>query len=214
MMAARAGVATLVVAALSGCAGVEASAQSAQPAQSTPSAAASDPTAGSPRPSVTPSDLPTFTSVRRYEGVALPVRLRIPEAGVDTSLIRLGLTAEGWIAAPKEWDVAGWYQGGPRPGQSGQAVIVGHIDSRSGPAVFVDLPRLRIGAAIRVDRQDGTSVSFRVTSRRQVAKDHFPAQEVYAPTLDPSLLLITCGGVFDSATGHYRDNILVTAVPG
>ena len=66
-------------------------------------AAASDPTAGSPRPSVTPSDLPTFTSVRRYEGVALPVRLRIPEAGVDTSLIRLGLTAEGWIAAPKAW---------------------------------------------------------------------------------------------------------------
>ncbi len=208
MIAARAGAAALMVAGLSGCAGAEAS------ERATPSSAAPVLSAAAPRPSATPSGVPTFTSVRRYDGVALPVRLRIPEAGVDTSLIRLGLTAEGWIAAPKEWDVAGWYQGGPRPGQSGQAVIVGHIDSRSGPAVFVDLPRLRMGAAIRVDREDGTSVTFRVTSRRQVAKDHFPAQQVYAPTLQPSLLLMTCGGVFDSATSHYRDNILVTAVPG
>jgi sortase (surface protein transpeptidase) len=93
-------------------------------------------------------------------------------------------------------------------------VIVGHVDSRSGPAVFSDLASLRTGEAVYVDRQDGTTARFVVTTREQVAKDHFPADRVYAPTLQVSLILMTCGGAFDSASGHYRDNVLVTAVPG
>lgn len=197
----------LVATGIGGCAGRDTHPQGAP----TPPAA---PSSASPRSTVGSSSIQQFTSVRRYDGLAVPVRLRIPEAGVDTSLTRLGLTAQGWIDAPKEWDVAGWYEGGPRPGQSGPSVIVGHVDSRTGTAVFHALPRLRIGAAVRVDRQDGTTATFRVTSRRQVPKDHFPADDVYAPTLQASLLLITCGGVFDPATGHYRDNVLVTAVPG
>ena len=155
-----------------------------------------------------------FHAARDYTPVALPVRLRIPEAGVDASVVQVGLTPQGWIQAPTDWDVAAWYEGGPRPGQEGPAVIVGHIDSRSGPAVFQRLPTLRMGASIQVERQDGTSVTFRVASRRQVAKQNFPAADIYTPTLKSSLILITCGGLFDRTTGHYRDNIVVTAVPG
>jgi len=200
---------------LAGC-----SLQTAQPLTAGESATAI-PSPSSPTPSTAPADppgsprvVPSFRSVRRYEAVALPVRLRIPEAGVDTRLIRLGLTSDGWIEAPTQWQVAGWYDGGPRPGQSGPAVIVGHIDSRSGPAVFHDLPVLRLGAEVDVDRADGTTVTFRVAARRQVSKHEFPAGDVYAPTLRPSLVLMTCGGVFDRRSGHYRDNVLVTAVPG
>ena len=164
--------------------------------------------------SAQPGDLPQFRSVRTYRAVALPVRLRIPSVGIDTSLQRLGLAADGTIAAPTRWEVAGWYEGGPRPGQEGPAVIVGHVDSRAGPAVFYRLTELRSGDAVYVDRADGSTVRFRVTGHRQVPKNRFPADLVYSPTLQASLQLMTCGGQFDASTGHYRDNIIVSGVPG
>ncbi|HST83532.1 MAG TPA: class F sortase [Kineosporiaceae bacterium] len=168
-----------------------------------------------PRPAAaSTADPAPFRSVRTYTGVAVPVRLRIPSQKIDTPLRRLGLAADGTIAAPREWQVAGWYDRGPRPGQNGPAVVVGHIDSRAGPAVFFRLPDLMRGAAVYVDRKDGSTVRFRVAGRRQVAKDRFPATAVYSPSLQPSLVLITCGGTFDRSAGHYRDNIIVTAVPG
>jgi hypothetical protein len=157
---------------------------------------------------------PAFRSVRTYPRVAVPVRLRIPSLGIDTRLQRLGLAADGTIAAPTRWEVAGWYARGPRPGQPGPAVIVGHVDSRSGPAVFFRLAQASPGAAVLVDRADGSSVRFRVSGRQQVAKSAFPADLVYSPQLATVLRLVTCGGAFDPGTGHYRDNIIVTAVPG
>jgi sortase (surface protein transpeptidase) len=159
-----------------------------------------------------PSHAPTFRSVRTYPAVAEPVRLRIPSIGVRTGLEHLGLAADGTIAAPAEWQTAGWYEKGPRPGQPGPAVIVGHVDSRSGPAVFHRLPELRPGARVLVDLADGTTARFTVDGRQQVAKSQFPADLVYAPTLETVLRLVTCGGAFDAGTGHYRDNIIVTAV--
>jgi hypothetical protein len=161
---------------------------------------------------VGPSPVPTFRSVRTYPAVAEPVRLRIPSTGVKTDLQQLGLAADGTIAAPTEWQAAGWYDKGPRPGQPGPAVIVGHVDSRSGPAVFYRLPELRPGAKVLVDLADGTTERFRVTGHQQVAKSQFPADLVYSPTLETILRLVTCGGTFDASTGHYRDNVIVTAV--
>jgi hypothetical protein len=91
-------------------------------------------------------------------------------------------------------------------------VIVGHVDSRSGPAVFHRLSEVRPGALVLVDLADGTTARFRVDGRQQVAKSRFPADLVYSPTLQTVLRLVTCGGTFDAGTGHYRDNIIVTAV--
>jgi sortase (surface protein transpeptidase) len=141
------------------------------------------------------------------------VRVRIPAIGVDAPIERLGLDPDGAVAAPAQWDDAGWYADGPRPGQPGPAVLLGHVDSRTGPAVFARLARVPAGAAVLVDRADGTTVRFRVRGRLQVAKSRFPSDLVYAPTLAPSLRLVTCGGAFDRRTGHYRDNIVVTALP-
>jgi sortase (surface protein transpeptidase) len=164
-----------------------------------PSRSASDPAAG-------------FRSPRTHPSVALPIRLRIPAIGVDTPLERLGLDKQGAVAAPTAWQVAGWYTGSARPGQAGPAVILGHVDSTSGPAVFYRLALLRPGAAVAVTRADGSTILFHVSGQQRVAKSQFPTDLVYAPTLEPSLRLVTCGGSFDEKSHHYRDNIIVSAV--
>ena len=143
--------------------------------------------------------------------VAAPVSLTIPLIGVTTKLIRLGLASDGSLQVPPTTSVAGWYTGSPRPGAVGSAIIVGHIDSVSGPGVFFRLSELRKGDQVYVRRADGTLVKFLVTSVQQYLKDQFPTQAVYGPTPDPELRLITCGGAFDSATGHYLSNIVVYA---
>jgi hypothetical protein len=154
-----------------------------------------------------------FRSVRTYQEVAVPVRLRIPAVGVDTPLQRLGRAADRTVEVPSDFDVAGWFTGGPRPGQAGPAVVLGHVDSQRGPGVFFPLAGLAPGAAVHVDRADGSTATFRVTSVLTVPKSGFPTDLVYAPSLQPSLRLVTCGGTFDEATASYRDNIIVSADP-
>jgi sortase (surface protein transpeptidase) len=143
--------------------------------------------------------------------VASPVSLTIPLIGVKTTLITLGLAAGGALQVPSTTSVAGWYTGSPRPGAIGSAIIVGHIDSVSGPGVFFRLSELRRGDDVYVARADGTTAEFRVTSVQSYLKDRFPTHEVYGPTPDAELRLITCGGAFDPATGHYLSNIVVYA---
>jgi sortase (surface protein transpeptidase) len=164
-------------------------------------------------PSGDTSDVSDFRSPRSYRSVAVPVRVRVPSKGINSTLQHLGLAADGTIQAPTTWQQAGWYDRGPRPGQQGPAVIVGHVDSRSGPAVFFRVRELRRGDVVYVDRADGTTARFRVIGKRQFPKDRFPADLVYSPTLKTSLLLMTCGGSFDRTTGHYRDNVVVSAIP-
>ncbi len=143
--------------------------------------------------------------------VASPVSLTIPLIGVKTQLQTLGLAAGGALQVPSLTSVAGWYTGSPRPGAIGSAIIVGHIDSLTGPGVFYRLPELRSGDRVYIRRADGSLVEFRVTSVQTYLKDQFPTQTVYGPTPDAELRLITCGGAFDAATGHYLSNIVVYA---
>ena len=128
-----------------------------------------------------------------------------------TNLITLGLARGGAMQVPSSTTVAGWYTGSPRPGSIGSAIIVGHIDSETGPGVFYRLSELRSGDDVFVKRADGTTAEFRVRSIQTYLKDQFPTEEVYGPTPDAELRLITCGGAFDSATGHYLSNIVVYA---
>ena len=143
--------------------------------------------------------------------VARPVYLSIPVIGVRTRLIRLGLTAQGTLQVPASTSVAGWYTGGPRPGQVGSAVIAGHIDSYLGPGVFFRLRLLRPGDRVYVRQAGGALAVFRVYAERSYPKDHFPTQRVYGPAPDPELRLITCGGTFDPAIGSYLNNVVVYA---
>jgi hypothetical protein len=154
-----------------------------------------------------------FRSVRDYPATPVPTSVRIPKIRVASSLDRLGRAKDGTVEPPRpgRWQVAGWYHLGPRPGEPGSAVILGHVDSTSGPAVFFRLRELRRGDEILVGRADGSSVRFVVQRTSQYPKRWFPTDEVYYPTLTPELRLVTCGGQFDFSTGHYRSNVIVFA---
>jgi sortase (surface protein transpeptidase) len=143
--------------------------------------------------------------------VSRPVALAIPAIGVRTPLIKLGRTPRGTLQVPTSTSVAGWYKASPRPGELGSSIIVGHIDSYLGPGVFFRLRLLRPGDLVYVRRANGTLAVFRVYAERMYAKSHFPTQQVYGPEPDAELHLITCGGVFDSATGSYLSNVVVYA---
>jgi len=158
-----------------------------------------------------PPGVAGFHSVRTYDQPAVPVRLWIPAIAVSTPLVPLGRLPDGSLEVPKDWDTAGWYDGGPRPGQPGPAVILGHVDSKSGPAVFYQLQALRPGDIVRVGLADGRKLAFQVQRVERYPKDKFPTEAVYFPTLDRELRLITCGGTFDYAARSYRDNIVVYA---
>jgi sortase (surface protein transpeptidase) len=152
-----------------------------------------------------------FRSTRGYRATPMPVRVEIPRIGVASSLDRLGRAPDGTIQEPTRWQVAGWYAPGPRPGDPGSAVILGHVDSKRGPAVFYRLRELRRGDQIKIARADGSAVRFIVQRTEQYPKDRFPTDEVYYPTLTPRLRLVTCGGAFNATAGHYRSNLIVFA---
>lgn len=143
--------------------------------------------------------------------VARPVALTIPAIGVRTPLERLGRTPQGTLQVPASTTEAGWYTGSPRPGEIGSSIIAGHIDSTLGPGVFFRLRLLRPGDLVYVRRADGTLAVFRVYAEHMYAKTRFPTEQVYGAVPDAELHLITCGGVFDSATGSYLSNVVVYA---
>jgi hypothetical protein len=144
--------------------------------------------------------------------VAPPVGLIVPSIGVRTRLVRLGLTSSGALQVPATTAVAGWYTGSARPGATGAAVIAGHIDSLTGPGVFFRLRLLHPGSRVYVRRADGSLAVFRVTAVRSYLKSRFPTLAVYGPVPNAQLRLITCGGTFDFATGHYLSNVIAYAV--
>lgn len=142
---------------------------------------------------------------------SIPTRIEVPSIGVDSSLMGLGLDAQGAMQVPAEGFPAGWYTGAPTPGETGPAVIAGHVDWDGAPGVFFELANLEPGAAISVTREDGSIARFEVTEVTTFPKDEFPTDLIYG-TLDyAGLRLITCGGAFDESAGSYQDNVVAFA---
>jgi hypothetical protein len=143
-----------------------------------------------------------------------PVSVAIPEIGVQSKLLRLGRNQDGSIQVPTlttSASEAAWYKYSVTPGQIGTAVIEGHVDSYHGPAVFFRLGALKPGNHIDVTLADGITAVFRVTGVREYAKEKFPAETIYGPSDYAALRVITCGGDFDPATGHYLSSVVVFA---
>ncbi|MGC1211029.1 MAG: class F sortase [Micromonospora sp.] len=143
-----------------------------------------------------------------------PTRVSIPRIGVNADIMTLGTNPDGTVQVPPldQAQRAGWYSPGPSPGERGNAVLVGHVDSaKLGPAVFFDLGTLEPGDTITVTRADGRNATFTVDAVRSYPKTSFPAELVYGPSDKPSLRVVTCGGVFDRSTRSYLDNIIVFA---
>jgi sortase (surface protein transpeptidase) len=139
---------------------------------------------------------------------AEPSELAIPSLGVHADVQRVGSIDTG-IEVPQVGR-AGWFDEGPRPGEPGRAVIIGHLDSQSGPGLFALLPGIDRGTDVSVTDASGAVHRFKVVGKAEVTKATFPSAAVYGPSDSPVLVLITCGGPYDPATG-YRDNVLVYA---
>jgi len=140
---------------------------------------------------------------------SVPVRLVIPKIGVDKELLPLGRYPDGTIEMPSWPSIPGWYKYGPTPGEIGPAVIAGHLDTWTAPAVFWRLHELKIGDEVDVLRADGTTAKFSVTGMKQLPRDSFPTQEVYGNINYAGIRLLTCGGTFNPKTMRYSDNTVV-----
>lgn len=140
-----------------------------------------------------------------------PTALHLPSINVDAPIVGVSQDANGAIEVPGP-EETGWYTLGPSPGEIGPAVIVGHVDYVTiGPAVFWNLRDMQPGDEISVDRQDGTSVKFKVTAVESYEQDAFPTQKVYGNIGYPGLRLVTCDGDFNYATHHYSNDLVVYA---
>ncbi|MGX1370186.1 hypothetical protein RKD19_005545 [Streptomyces canus] len=141
-----------------------------------------------------------------------PDRVRIPAIRVDAPLMGLALTASGSLDVPpaSRKNLAGWYEAGTTPGETGTAILAGHVDNAEGPAVFYDLGALRKGSAIEVDRRDGSVAVFTVDAVEVYDAKNFPDEKVYGAARRPELRVITCGGGYSRSTG-YRGNVVVFA---
>lgn len=138
--------------------------------------------------------------------------MEIPAIGVRTGqIIDLGLQPDETLEVPGDAVTAGWFTGGPTPGETGPAIVAGHVDYQHVAGVFQRLKDLPSGAEVTVHRVDGTTAVFAVRSVEHYAKVEFPADEVYGDTAGPELRLITCGGAFDRSSGNYEDNIVAYA---
>ncbi|MDQ6873854.1 MAG: class F sortase [Actinomycetota bacterium] len=151
----------------------------------------------------TPADLPVLP----------PSEVAIPKIGVRSRLVDLGLNPDGTLQVPGDFALAGWYSQGPAPGARGgpPALIVGHVDSYRGPAVFFRLKELAVGDRVRVRRIDGVTLTFRVYRTAVFPKNAFPDKQVYAPSSRAELRLITCTGVFDRSHRSYLSNFVAYA---
>ncbi|SCF07305.1 class F sortase [Micromonospora mirobrigensis] len=142
-----------------------------------------------------------------------PTRIAIDRLGLRAPVHQVGIAGDGTIAVPDvhRAQEAGWYDQGPTPGQYGPAVIVGHVDTTTGPAVFHDLKSLDDGDRVEVTREDGSVAVFEVTSTRRYGKEKLPADEVFGDFSRPNLRLITCGGRWVGGRTGYADNLVVYA---
>lgn len=192
------GLVALSAVALLGCAATD--------GETLPQAPGAVPTASAP-PASAPTALPAEPS---RAPVADPVRVSAPDAGIDTTLVPVGLDEDAAMELPEPGSGA-WYELGPRPGEPGPAVLVGHVDSVHGPDVFYRLSSLEDGDVVVVEDARGDRHEFTVEVVEVVEKDALPYERIWAETAEPLLRLITCGGDYDRAAGGYQHNVVVYA---
>lgn len=147
--------------------------------------------------------------------VVFPVRVEVPEAGIDVEVEPVGVVDSGEMQLPADTEVAGWYEYGPVPSSpAGTTILAAHVDSLTyGLGPFSKLKDLGAGAAVLVTTSDGAIHRYTIATIDRVAKTDISLNAVFDRVGTPQLVMITCGGRFDHKTRHYLDNVLVTAMP-
>lgn len=151
------------------------------------------------------------TTVNTFKRSA-PTKLHIPKINLETTFVPpLWLNADKTVSVPGNYTEVGWYKGGVSPGEIGSAVILGHVDSYEGPAVFYSLGQLKAGDEIEVTREDSTTALFVVDELKRYPQDSFPTELVYGKTNTATLKLVTCTGIFNKGQQRYSHNLVVYA---
>ncbi|GGJ17631.1 class F sortase [Streptomyces brasiliensis] len=162
-----------------------------------------------------PADAELPPPAKPLADAALPQRIDIPELGVQAPVVGRGLDTQGAVDPPplSQPDVVGWYRAGTTPGAAGTAVMVGHVDTETKPAVFYKLSTMEPGESVRVVRSDGKVAEFTVDDVRVLPRDDFDAEQAYGTGQSgrAELRLITCGGTFDRESRTYSANVVVSA---
>jgi sortase (surface protein transpeptidase) len=167
--------------------------------------------------SATPSTAPTTADAPAAPAAEVaPARLRIPALELDATVAPVGVNARtGEFDVPPSVDRVGWYRFGPgMSAEAGSIVVAGHVDSADqGKGAFFRLSSLEPGDTMTLAGPGGADRAFAVVARERYRKTRIPLDKYFARDGAARLTLITCGGPFDAGTGHYRDNIVVTAEP-
>lgn len=161
------------------------------------------------RPDVRPGDVPVV------EEALAPVRLRLPAVGIDMPVTDVGVESNGQMQLPEDPAIAGWYRyGADADSTSGNVVLAAHVDAGGYPiGPLASVRELVPGEAIEVEAADGTSRAYVLESVTYYEKAALPVDQLFARDGDSALIMITCGGPFDSSTGRYRDNVVAVAKP-
>ncbi|MEN3612786.1 class F sortase [Plantactinospora sp. ZYX-F-223] len=180
------------------------------PSSPVPGTPSGQPVTPTPQPVTPTGEPPQPAELPRSE----PVRITIPKIKVNAKIMSVGVNDDGTVQVPplKQAQLAGWYNAGVSPGELGNAVVVGHVDSAvTGPAVFFRLGALKRGDRVEVTRKDGKVVRFAVDAVKSYPKTSFPSELVYGAADTVRLQLVTCGGTFDRKKRSYRNNVIVSA---
>jgi sortase (surface protein transpeptidase) len=144
-----------------------------------------------------------------YMATSTPTRLVIPKLSIDAAFEIVGLNKDKTIGVPKGFATVGWYEHGAAPGAIGPTIILGHVDSKAGAAVFYHLGQLERGDTFTIERKDGTVAEFAVDSLERYSQDNFPSDKVYGPIGFAGIRLITCSGTYNHVTNRYDKNLVV-----
>jgi LPXTG-site transpeptidase (sortase) family protein len=151
---------------------------------------------------------PATTSTVDSQEIPDPVRIVIPSIHVDAAVVPVGVANDGSMEIP-QYTKTGWFKVGPTPGAPGPSVIVGHVSSKKGRGAFYSLSKLKAGDEFYVYRSSGTRATFVVVSTETVLKTKLPTERIWNDTQEPVIRLVTCGGQWDKASGHYLSNVIV-----
>jgi LPXTG-site transpeptidase (sortase) family protein len=152
-------------------------------------------------------EVPPIPSV--FNRGLIPARLQIPAIGLDTTVEKVGILENGQMGVPKSYDNVGWFEPGYALGQAGNAVLAGHLDHYTGPAIFFNLKKLKPGDQVIVSDQEGKTLTFVVTRVENYKTEQSPIEQIFGPAAKPHLNLITCAGTFDKKTQESDERLVV-----
>ncbi len=152
---------------------------------------------------------PIETAPTPQETFGIPKSITIPAIKVNAPIQNVDIDKYGNMGVPDDPKAVGWYQRGPRPGETGNAVLAGHLDTVETTAVFWNLRKLKVGDYIYTTDTNNKTISFKVVRMQAYFLNKAPMEEIFGPSNGAHLNLITCNGAWDSINHTYNQRLVV-----